>query len=35
MTFFRHPVAITAIVLAATLPSAALAQRSDSYTWKL
>jgi hypothetical protein len=35
MTFFRHPVAITAIVLAATMPSAALAQRSDSYTWKL
>ena len=35
MTFFRHPVAITAIVLAATLPSAALAQRGDSYTWKL
>lgn len=35
MTLFRHPVAISAIVLAATIPSAARAQRSDSYTWKL
>ena len=35
MTLFRHPVAISAIVLAAAMPSAALAQRSDSYTWKL
>lgn len=35
MTLFRHRVAISAIVLAAALPGAALAQRSDSYTWKL
>ena len=35
MTLFRHRVAITAVALAATLPLAASAQRSDSYTWKL
>ncbi|HEY4099486.1 MAG TPA: hypothetical protein VGM20_01260 [Gemmatimonadales bacterium] len=35
MTFLRPRVAIAAIVLATALPAAALAQRDDSYTWKL
>jgi hypothetical protein len=35
MTSFRHRVAILAAVLAATITSAAQAQRNDSFTWKL
>jgi len=35
MTLFRPRVAIAAIAIAATIPGAASAQRSDSYTWKL
>lgn len=35
MKLFRHRVAITALALAAAIPGSALAQRSDSYTWKL
>ncbi len=35
MTLFRPVAAISALVLAVTLPGAAMAQRSDAYTWKL
>jgi len=35
MTSFRHRVAIFAAVFAATITSAAQAQRNDSFTWKL
>jgi len=35
MTLFRRRAAICAVVLAAATPVALVAQRSDSYTWKL
>ena len=35
MTLVRPVAAISALVLAVTLPGAATAQRSDAFTWKL